>query len=142
MFFLKTTLVRQLAFHTFVFGGSTNALQTSTLLLSAMGTVMGDFNAGLAHEGFAKPGVYIGGSSSPQCTFGGCVDGLFAVCTENIWVVGLTTHLVLGVGSVGVAGGCGAGREAFHVEFGALIGLIDLAAGLVLATVVILVYSS
>jgi hypothetical protein len=78
-----------------------------------VGAVVGNFHAGLAHERLAKPGVYIGGRSSLQSVGCRCVHGLLAVCAEDIWVVGLGAYSVDGVGRVGVAGGCGAGRVAF-----------------------------
>lgn len=89
MFSLIAALIRELALTTLIFNRSANTFQTSTLLLPAVGTVVPEFNARFTHEGLAEPGVYIGGGGAPQCIGGRCVNSLFAVCAEDVWIVGL-----------------------------------------------------
>jgi hypothetical protein len=98
MFSLIAALIGVLALTTLVFDRCTNTFQTSTLLLPAVGPVVRKFNAGFAHERLAEPGVYIGGSGTPQSIGGRCVNGLFAVCAKNVGVVGLAASFVHGVG--------------------------------------------
>jgi hypothetical protein len=102
-----------------------------------MDTFVPKFNAGFANEGLTEPGVYIGGGGTPQCICGGCVNVLFAMCSKDVWVVGLAAYFVHGVGRVGVARWCCAGRMAFQVEFAALVSLVDLATWLMLIMLLI-----
>jgi hypothetical protein len=81
VFSLIAALVGELALPTLVFNGSTNAFQSSTLLLPAVSTIVGKFNAGFAHERLTEPGVYIGGGGTTHCICGRCVNGFLAMCT-------------------------------------------------------------
>ncbi|KAF3398344.1 hypothetical protein F1880_006469 [Penicillium rolfsii] len=90
------------------------------------------FNVGLAHERLTEPGIHISGGGTRQSIGGRCVHGLFPVCSKYVWVVGLAASFIPGVGSVGVAGGCCAGRVAFEVKFAALVSFVDLATWLML----------
>jgi hypothetical protein len=100
VFSLVTTLVGELALTTLVFDRCTNTFQTSTLVLPAVGTIVRAFKTGFAHEGLAESGVYVGGVSAPQRIYGRCVNCLFAVCSEDVWIVGLAASFVHAVGGV------------------------------------------
>lgn len=92
--------------------------------------VMSLLDAGLALQGLAQASVDILRGGACQGGAGGCVDGFLAVTTENSRVVGLAAFI--GVGRERVASRCCARRMCLQVEFPTLICLIDLAAGLVL----------
>lgn len=68
--------------------------------------------------------------SARQGSAGRGEGSFLAMTTEDSRVISLAAFI--GVGGVRVAGGGGARRMRLDVEFGALVCLIDLAAGLVL----------
>lgn len=129
---LEAALVGEPTLDAVVLAGCANLLQASGLLLAAVLSVVSQLDAGLALQGLAEAGMHIRRGSAVQGVGGGGVGSLLAVATEHIGVVGLAAHLAGGVGSEGVAGGCGARRESLQVVDGALVGLVNLDAGLVL----------
>lgn len=128
---LQTALIVELALDGSVLPGGTDILETRRLLLPAVLAIVTQFDAGLALQGLAEASVDILGGGAPQGVAGGGVGGFLAVATEDSGVVGLADFI--GVGGVRVAGRCAARRVGLQVEFGALVCLIDLAAGLVLS---------
>ena len=88
-------------------------------------------NTGLTLKGLAKTSVHVPRGGTLQGVGGRSISGLFAVAAQDIRVVGLASHVV-GIGSIGVAGRCSACWISLHMEFWALIGLVNLDTGLVL----------
>lgn len=127
---LQAALLAELALDGAVWPEGTDTLEAGALLLPAVLAVMTHLDTSLALQGLAKAGVDVSGGGAPQSVTGGGKGGFLAVATEDIGVVGLIG--LIDVGGVGVAGRSGARRMCLSMEFGALVSLVDLAAGLVL----------
>lgn len=127
---LQAALLTELALDGAVWPEGTDTLEAGALLLSAVLAIMTHLDTSLALQGLAKAGIDVLRGGAPQCVAGGGKGGFLAAATEDIGVVGLVR--LVDVGGVGVAGRRGAGRMCLSMEFGALVSLVDLAAGLVL----------
>lgn len=127
---LQAALLSEPALDSAILPAGTNTFQTGILLLAAVFAIVTELNTGLALQGLAKTSVHIGRGGSHQGVTRGSVGGFLAVATENGIVVGLADFIA--VGGVGVARRGSAWRVGLHVEFGTVIGLVDLTTRLVL----------
>lgn len=127
---LQAALVGELALPGSVFPVGTNVLETRCILLPAVLAIMAHLNASLALQWPAHASMDILRGSARQGSAGRGEGSFLAMTTEDSRVISLAAFI--GVGGVRVAGGGGARRMRLDVEFGALVCLIDLAAGLVL----------